>query len=71
MTRQDTEAKIMHHLKEIVKAYHQYNPHGKYLMLTFHRNCLSIHNEHWDADSKLPINGFEVLDGSGKGVIQL
>ena len=71
MTRLDTEVKIMHHMKEIVKAYHQYNPQWKYLMMAFHRNCVTVHNEHWAADSSMPINAFEVLDDKVNGVIQL
>ena len=71
MTRLETEEKIMHHLKEIVKAYRQYNPRGKYLMMSYNRNCLSVHNEHWDADSMAQINAFEVVDDRGEGVIQL
>lgn len=71
MTRQDAEEKIMQHLQEIVKIYNQYKPDGSYLMMTYHRNCLSVHNEHWDADSSKPINSFLPLNYQSKGSVSL
>lgn len=65
MTRQDAEELIMQQLKEIVRIYKVYNPQGKYLAMTMHKNCLSVHNEHWEADSAKPINAFKVMDGNG------
>ena len=71
MTRQETEEKIMEHLQEIVKIYSQYKPDGNYLMMTYHRNCLSVHNEHWDADSNKQINAFLPFDFKSKGSVSL
>lgn len=65
MTRQDTEEQIMQHLKEIARIYKAYHPQGTYLAMTLHKNCISLHNEHWDADSGKPINAFKVLGSSG------
>ncbi len=67
MTRQDAEELIMQQLKEIARIYKTYNPHGKYLAMTLHKNCLSVHNEHWAEDSGKPVNAFKRLDGNGGG----
>lgn len=65
MTRQDTEEQIMQHLKEIARIYKVYNPKGNYLAMTLHHNCLSVHNEHWDADGACQINAFKELGSNG------
>lgn len=65
MTREDAEKLIMDQLKEIARIYKVYNPNGNYLAMTMHSNCLSVHNEHWDADSACPINAFKELDSNG------
>lgn len=71
MTRQQTEEMIVQHLREIVRIYREYNPGGDYLAMTLHRNSLSLHNEHWDADKRRPINRFVPLNGQDNGGVAL
>lgn len=71
MTRHETEEKIMEHLQAIVKLYHEYNPGGNYLAMTLHKNMLSVHNEHWAADSDRSINRFVVLGRKDDGGVAL
>ena len=54
MTRQECEAIIEKNLIEIVKAYNQYNPNGKYLSLCYNGDegveCIAGNNRCWSAN---------------------
>ena len=51
MTRQECEAAILGKMQEIVDIYHQYNPNGKYLNLTYlddeNDGYIMCNNRHW------------------------
>lgn len=67
MTREATEEKIMEHLQEIVKIYHEYNPNGTYLTMSMLGSHLNVNNEYWEADSDRIINHRVVLGVENDG----
>lgn len=67
MTRQETEAKIMEHLMEIKKIYHEYNPSGAYLTMSILHNHVNVNNEYWDVDRNFIINHRVALGAEDDG----
>ena len=54
MTRSECEKKLEEKLREIVDIYHEYNPGGRYLSLTYLNNdddgYINVNNRDWPAD---------------------
>ena len=60
MDRHDCEKIIIDKMKDIVDIYHEYNPEGEYLMLTYRKDDdgidqVSFNNAHWEDDKEKPI----------------
>lgn len=60
MDRKDCEKIILEKLKDIVAIYHEYNPDGEYLMLSYNKedrikDNFSFNNSYWDDDKEKPI----------------
>lgn len=62
MNRKETEQAMMEKLTEIVDIYHQYNPNGTYLAVSYVDGYLSIWNAHYGSDSAKPINVFRASE---------
>ena len=58
MQRKDVELALLQKLEEIVEMYHQYNPGGDYLQLSYVDGNFHVNNAYYDADSAKPIDTF-------------
>ena len=77
MTRQECETMILEKMQEIVDLYHQYNPNGKYLNLTYlddeNDGYIMCNNRHWKFEEEDMEDGDDVdfpiaCDNAGKEV---
>lgn len=62
MDRHDCEKIILEKLKDIISIYHEYNPNGKYLTLSYSQGeefegieIFNINNAYFGEDSEFPI----------------
>lgn len=67
MNRQDCEKIILEKMKDIVAIYHEYNPDGNYLTLSYldeqSQPMIMFNNRHYDEDSENPIDYWEINNG--------
>lgn len=60
MYRRECESIIIEKLKDIVAIYHEYNPEGEYLSMTYGKDAdgidrVSFNNVYWEDDKEKPI----------------
>lgn len=67
MDRRQCESLIMEKLEEIVAIYHEYNPEGRYITLTYANysgaEYFDIVNRYYDEDKEYQIN-YNNIEGS-------
>lgn len=55
MTRNECERKLVKQLQEVWKTYHEYNPEGKYLSISFmDGDWVNCNNAHFAEDRQKP-----------------
>lgn len=70
MDRRQCESLIMEKLEEIVAIYHEYNPEGRYLSLTYINDSgeyFDIVNRYYDEDKEYQINYNSIEESVNRG----
>lgn len=58
MTRLEAEKRLLKMLAEIVAVYHEYNPNGTSLTLSYLKGHISVNNHYFGEDKRKPIDAW-------------